>query len=174
MSKSDRVRRINPFGRSLVTAALGSGVAVSVNIATSQPASKLAWLAVITLTGLVALTDWKTRGHQRRGTIDKKSQRKQPRQSKRASERRQEGNFKEAEEQLRALLLEQHSTLGDDHTDTLQTRHELATIMNDRGDLNDAENEYRSVLEARIRKLGKEHLDTLAMILRSYCGIAAT
>jgi hypothetical protein len=52
--------------------------------------------------------------------------------------------------------------LGDEHPDTLTTRHELAGVQRARGRLAAAEAEYRAVLDARRRVLGEEHPDTLA------------
>ena len=52
---------------------------------------------------------------------------------------------------------------GDDHPDTLTTRHELANVLTWRGEYATAETEYQAILDARRRTgFGDDHPDTLA------------
>jgi len=56
-------------------------------------------------------------------------------------------------------MAEQH-VLGDDHPDTLSTRHELATVIARQGRLEEAGTAFRGVLEATERVLGIDHSST--------------
>jgi thioredoxin-like negative regulator of GroEL len=58
-------------------------------------------------------------------------------------------------------MAEQH-VLGDDHPDTLSTRHELASMIAWQGRLEEAETAFRDILEAEQRVLGDNHPDTLS------------
>ena len=62
----------------------------------------------------------------------------------------------------RRVLADRRRILGDDHPDTLATRHRLARIVGQRGRYADAEPMFRQVLAARRRTLGAEHPDTLS------------
>ncbi|WP_146165498.1 tetratricopeptide repeat protein [Murinocardiopsis flavida] len=55
----------------------------------------------------------------------------------------------------------QSIVLGDDHPDTLRTRHRLAFALVRRGELERAHPEYVAILEARRRVLGEEDGDTV-------------
>ncbi len=73
------------------------------------------------------------------------------------------GRWGEAEEAYREVLEAERRVLGDDHPDTLTTRHELAwAVALQLGRWKEAEAAYREVLEARRRVLGDDHPDTLA------------
>ncbi|OIJ66023.1 hypothetical protein WN71_020350 [Streptomyces mangrovisoli] len=71
------------------------------------------------------------------------------------------GMYERAETEYRAVLDVQRLVIGEDHPDTLSTRHNLAYTLRDRGMLEAAETEYRDVLAVRRRVLGEEHAKTL-------------
>ncbi|MCI2424411.1 tetratricopeptide repeat protein, partial [Saccharopolyspora sp. K220] len=72
------------------------------------------------------------------------------------------GLMDEAYYAYRTALKVQSRVLGNDHPDTLATRHNLAGVLQGRGELAEAEAEYRAVLRAQQRILGDDHPDTLA------------
>lgn len=71
------------------------------------------------------------------------------------------GLYTEAEAEYRRVLDVRRRALGDEHPDTLATRHWLAYAMQLRGNLTQAEDEYRFVLESQRRQLGEDDPATL-------------
>ncbi|MEU3979064.1 tetratricopeptide repeat protein [Streptomyces sp. NPDC026672] len=71
------------------------------------------------------------------------------------------GMYERAEAEYRAVLDVQRLVIGEDHPDTLTTRHNLAYTLRDRGLLDQAETVYQGVLAARRRILGEGHQKTL-------------
>jgi tetratricopeptide (TPR) repeat protein len=67
----------------------------------------------------------------------------------------------EAEQMYHDGIASRRRLLGDEHPDTLMSRHELAWVTAVQGRWADAEVEYREVLDARSRVLGADHPDTL-------------
>jgi hypothetical protein len=59
------------------------------------------------------------------------------------------------------MLPAQSRTLGDDHPDTLRTRHMLARAKLRLGNPADAEQIYGQVLHGRRQTLGDDHPDTI-------------
>jgi tetratricopeptide (TPR) repeat protein len=72
------------------------------------------------------------------------------------------GLYNEAEAEHRATYDVERQALGDRHSNTLTTRHEIARVLYARGRYREAENEYQAVYEIRRRVLGDDHRDTLA------------
>ncbi len=68
----------------------------------------------------------------------------------------------QASELYQLALGFRRAVLGDDHADTLTTRHGLAKTVHILGRLADAEAEYRALLAARQVVLGFGHADTLS------------
>ena len=68
----------------------------------------------------------------------------------------------QASELYQLALGFRQTALGDDHVDTLATRHGLAKTAQILGRLADAETEYRTLLAARQVVLGTGHSDTLS------------
>lgn len=73
-----------------------------------------------------------------------------------------QGNYREAEADLHAILDAQLRILGPDHPETLSTRHEIARLIVDEGRLGEAEELCETVLANETRILGAEHPQTLA------------
>ena len=63
---------------------------------------------------------------------------------------------------MRVTVTARRRILGEDHPNTLTSRHNLASVLNQQGRRQPAEAEYRAVLDARCRVLGEDHPDTLA------------
>jgi Tetratricopeptide repeat len=79
----------------------------------------------------------------------------------RAMSARFQGQYREAEAQLREVLEAQRQVLGADAPATLDTEQELARAMANLGRYAESESACRAVLEARVRILGPEDQDTL-------------
>ena len=72
------------------------------------------------------------------------------------------GRSGEAEALYRELLADRCRVQGDDHLDTLATRHDLAAAIGMQGRYGEAEELYRGLLDDDYRLLGPQHRDTLA------------
>jgi CRP-like cAMP-binding protein/tetratricopeptide (TPR) repeat protein len=72
------------------------------------------------------------------------------------------GRAGEAETLYRELLADRCRVLGDDHLDTLTTRHDLAAAIGMQGRYGEAEELYRGLLDDDYRLLGPGHRETLA------------
>jgi tetratricopeptide (TPR) repeat protein len=71
------------------------------------------------------------------------------------------GRNAEAEKEQRAVLAGRERVLGPEHPDTLTSRSDLATMLDNSGQYAEAEKEHRATLAIRERVLGPEHPDTL-------------
>ena len=56
----------------------------------------------------------------------------------------------------------QTRVLGPDHPNTLNTRHNLASVLDHQGGYEQAKTEYQQVLDMQMRVLGPDHPDTLS------------
>ncbi len=72
------------------------------------------------------------------------------------------GRSGEAEALYRELLADRRRVQGDDHLDTLATRHDLAAAIGMQGRFGEAEQLYRELLDDDYRLLGAGHRETLA------------
>jgi CRP-like cAMP-binding protein/tetratricopeptide (TPR) repeat protein len=72
------------------------------------------------------------------------------------------GRSGEAEVLYRELLADRCRVQGDDHLDTLATRHDLAAAIGMQGRYGEAEELYRGLIGDDYRLLGPEHRETLA------------
>ncbi|WP_203854886.1 tetratricopeptide repeat-containing protein, partial [Dactylosporangium siamense] len=72
-----------------------------------------------------------------------------------------QGNYPRAATTLHAVLDIRRRVLGEDHPDTLTTRHNLAGVWRDQGDRQRAAAEYQAVLDLLWRVLGEDHPETL-------------
>jgi CRP-like cAMP-binding protein/tetratricopeptide (TPR) repeat protein len=72
------------------------------------------------------------------------------------------GRSGEAEVLYRELLADRCRVQGDDHLDTLATRHDLAAAIGMQGRYCEAEDLYRGLIGDDYRLLGPEHRETLA------------
>jgi len=73
-----------------------------------------------------------------------------------------QGRSGDAETIYRELLADRLRVQGDDHLDTLATRHDLAAALGVQGRYGDAERLYRQLLADDDRLRGPEHRETLA------------
>ncbi len=84
-----------------------------------------------------------------------------------AHQMRDQGRYAEAEAEFRAVweIRRRPEILGEEHPDTLATRHNIAQQMGQQGRYAEAEAEFRAVWEIQRRpeNLGEEHPDTLTM-----------
>ncbi|MGW7380715.1 FxSxx-COOH system tetratricopeptide repeat protein, partial [Streptomyces sp. NPDC054794] len=74
---------------------------------------------------------------------------------------RVKGLYSQARSELEAVLAHRRDTLGDTHTNTLNTRHELAVVLRELGELDQARSELEAVLAHRRDTLGDTHTNTL-------------
>ena len=72
------------------------------------------------------------------------------------------GRIGEAEMLYRDLLADRRQVQGDDHRDTLATRHDLAAAIGLQGRYGQSEQLYRELLDDDYRLLGPDHRHTLA------------
>jgi tetratricopeptide (TPR) repeat protein len=72
------------------------------------------------------------------------------------------GRSGDAETIYRDLLADRLRVQGDDHLDTLATRHDLAAALGVQGRFGDAEQLYRQLLADDDRRRGPDHRETLA------------
>jgi CRP-like cAMP-binding protein/tetratricopeptide (TPR) repeat protein len=72
------------------------------------------------------------------------------------------GRSGEAEALYRELLADRCRIQGEDHLDTLATRHDLAAAIGMQGRYREAEELYRGLLDDDYRLLGPDHRDTMA------------
>ena len=72
-----------------------------------------------------------------------------------------QGMFEQACQQLQHVLAVRRRLLGEEHPDTLSTRHNLAGVLHDQGHLVPARAEYEQVWAARRRLQGGQEADTL-------------
>jgi CRP-like cAMP-binding protein/tetratricopeptide (TPR) repeat protein len=72
------------------------------------------------------------------------------------------GRSGQAEALYRELLADRRRVQGDDHLDTLATRHDLAAAIGMQGRFSEAEQLYRELLADDYRLLGPGHRETLA------------
>jgi non-specific serine/threonine protein kinase/serine/threonine-protein kinase len=73
-----------------------------------------------------------------------------------------ENRYAEAEALLRQILIERQRVLGADHTDTLLSQYNLASVLRHEGRNGEAESQIRQTLEAQARVLDPNDPDTLA------------
>ncbi|XVV14452.1 tetratricopeptide repeat protein [Actinoplanes sp. CA-131856] len=78
-----------------------------------------------------------------------------------ATYRQFQGQTTTASDQFELVLAERRRLLGDEHMDTLASRHNLASMYMSMGRLDEAIREYRSVLTDSGRLLGEQHRNTL-------------
>ncbi|WP_285789697.1 FxSxx-COOH system tetratricopeptide repeat protein [Micromonospora sp. NBRC 101691] len=71
------------------------------------------------------------------------------------------GAYQQAMAELERARDTQRVTLGDEHPDTLATRHQIARVRQAQGDYHQARREFHTVYELRRQVLGPEHVDTL-------------
>src|SRR5438046_2176081 len=70
----------------------------------------------------------------------------------------------EKEQQYRRALKDKENSLGFDHSDTLTSVSNLASVLSDQGRYRAAEEMNRRALEGSEKVLGKEHPDTLTIV----------
>ncbi|MFJ5229189.1 tetratricopeptide repeat protein [Kitasatospora sp. NPDC088391] len=73
----------------------------------------------------------------------------------------QAGLLRQARAEFETLLATRRELLGDDHSDTLTTRHNLAGTMQAQGHLQQAQTELETILAVRRELLGDDHPSTL-------------
>jgi tetratricopeptide (TPR) repeat protein len=72
------------------------------------------------------------------------------------------GEYAQAEKLLHKLISIRSEKLGSEHSDTLNSRNNLAIVLYSQGEYAKAEAEFRAVLKIQQRILGLEHLNTLS------------
>lgn len=72
-----------------------------------------------------------------------------------------QGQYEEAERLFQKVLETRKLKLGDDHPETLETKHELAMMYKEQGDYNKAEPLLLEAVEGRRLKLSGTHPHTL-------------
>jgi tetratricopeptide (TPR) repeat protein len=159
MRRPGIIRRSRPAVDAVIAAALASGVAILINVATSEPIAVWPWVGVVILTVLVGLASW--RSQYRGNAAENLSGDGIANALARAQEMWAHGEWSKAEAEYRAVLKVRHRVLGDEHPDTLRLRSILADILRFRGEWAEAESECRMALSRQRRVLGEEHPDTL-------------
>jgi len=74
----------------------------------------------------------------------------------------QHQEYTAAERELREMLDDTRTTLGDNNRITLHLRRSLATVLREQGQLDAAENELTIIIQAEQRILGEDHPDTIS------------
>jgi len=120
-------------------------------------------LSALVLAALAGLAVWAyvRIAHERnlaRAAADRERQARLQLQANVFQEHRQ---FKEADALYRKVLDEQVRRLGQDHPETLRTRHNIATSLQRQRKYEQAERLFRETIAARRRVLGDAHPDTL-------------
>ena len=69
----------------------------------------------------------------------------------------EQGNYSEAEEQFRQAANGQERTLGQDHEDTLKSKHWLGIVLNHQEKNGEAEEQFRQAAYGREKTLGQDH-----------------
>ena len=75
-----------------------------------------------------------------------------------------QGKYEEAEDMSRRALEGYEKVLGAEHSDTLASVNNLASVLEDQGKYEEAEDMNRRALEGYEKVLGKEHPKTLTSI----------
>jgi tetratricopeptide (TPR) repeat protein len=75
-----------------------------------------------------------------------------------------QGRYGAAEGLYGLVIRTQKGVIGEEHTDTLTSTNDLATLLRDKGKYEQAEEMLRQALELRKTVLGQEHPDTLTSI----------
>jgi serine/threonine protein kinase len=71
------------------------------------------------------------------------------------------GEYQEARRHLQRSVDLRTARLGNEHPDTLTSKHDLADLYREQGKYDDSEELFHEVIRARQRRLGEDHADTL-------------